>query len=126
MDIVKLNEALRSVFGIPPQAIKSRQLQALAWGRQGPFWYRGYFAAHARHFGPAPTVDEMDTILRNLGAKTIVVGHTKVERIAPLFGERRVLPIDIPWTHPARVRGIVIRGKRIDVIDAQGTRRRLE
>ncbi|MCH6573088.1 MAG: TonB-dependent receptor plug domain-containing protein, partial [Proteobacteria bacterium] len=72
-----------------------------------------HFEGFARGFGPRPSVSTLDEILANLGAKTIVIGHTKVKKVAPMFGKRRVLPIDIPWTDVDAVRGILVRGDRI-------------
>lgn len=126
IDLDKFNDAMRSVFGTPPAKIRDRNLQIITWGRPGPLWYRGYFEFYALDFGPVPSVAQLDTILKNLGAKTIIVGHTKVKKIAPMFGKRRVLPIDIPWTDPKKARGIVIEGKDIHVVDIKGTRKPLD
>ncbi len=126
LDLDRLNDAMRAVLGTPPTKIANRDLQALAWGRYGPLWYRGYFKEFALDFGPTPTASDLDDVLKNLGAKTIVIGHTKIKKIAPMFGARRVLPIDIPWTDASKVRGILVTGERVDVIDIRGKRTRLE
>lgn len=126
VDIERLNELMRSVLGVPPTKIDNQMLLSLVWGRAGPFWYRGYFREFTLDFGPPPSVSTLDEILANLGAKTIVIGHTKVKKVTPMFGKRRVLPIDIPWTNVDKVRGILVRGERIDVVDVRGKRTELK
>jgi hypothetical protein len=126
VDLAELNGTIRSVLGVPPTKIKDARNLALSWGYLGPLWYRGYFREFAVSFGPPPTVAELDQILENLGARTIVVGHTKVKRVTAMFGKRRVLAIDIPWTNVDNVRGILVTGDRIEVIDVRGRRSPLE
>lgn len=122
IDLDRFNAALRPIFGTPPQDIRDPALQLNAWGRPGPLWYRGYFADLYPEFGPTPTPEQLDTILQNVGARTILVGHTKVNKIAFKFGNRRVLPIDIPWTNPKKVRGVSIQGDHVEVLDIDGRR----
>ena len=118
----KLNELTRSVLGIHPSKIEDKFTQSVSWGRPGPLWYRGYFEEYAASFGPKPTPDEMDKILTAFGAKTIVIGHTKVTRVGSMYEKRRVLAIDIPWTDVNEVRGIIVEGGKLDVVDALGKR----
>ncbi len=120
-DYDAINGAMRAVLGVPPDRIRDRAVRALSWGRYGPLWYRGYFPRHAADFGPTPTADDVARILEHVGGTAIVVGHTKVGRVTPLF-DGRVIAIDIPWTKPDRVRALSIRGDRIDVVDIEGRR----
>jgi len=122
VDLAGLNVAIRSVLGTPPLEIQDKTLQAIAWGTQGPLWYRGYFKEWSLSFGPTPTSDQMDAILKNLGAKTIVIGHTKVAQVTAIYDKRRVLAIDVPWTDAKKVRGLLVQGDRIDVVDVNGKR----
>ncbi len=54
---------------------------------KGPMWYRGYFGEE--------DLDEkdLDDILDYFGSKRVIVGHTSVDMITPLFGGR-VLAVD--------------------------------
>ena len=61
-------------------------------GPLGPLWYRGYFAGHADV--PAATSDDIDAILEHFGVRTILVGHTIVPTITPLF-EGRVIAVQV-------------------------------
>ena len=117
-----LNELVRSVLGVSPADIKDQFTQSVAWGRLGPLWYRGYFKEFEASFGTQPTAAEMDTILKDFGAKSIVIGHTKVSKVGSMFGQRRVLAIDIPWTDVKEVRGIYVEGGKLDVVDVTGKR----
>ncbi len=122
VDYEKLNRGIRSVLGVPPTQIKDQRLAILAWGATGPLWYRGYFKEHALLFGPPPSVQALDGILRNLGARSIVIGHTQVARVTEMFGRRRVLAIDTPWTNVETVQGILVTGDKIQVVDVRGKR----
>ena len=120
LDLDAVNADLRGVLGVPPEEIEDQMVAALAWSRLGPFWYRGYFAEYALSFGPVPSVASMDKILTNLGAESIVIGHTKVEKVKILFGKRRVIAIDIPWTDLQNVRGLRVEGEKVEVVNHLG------
>ena len=126
IDLEAVNADIRRVVGKRPDTIKDKRLLGLAWHPHGPLWYRGYFQKYtdlsSAYFGPRPTTEQIDQILERLGAATIVVGHTKVERVTSVFGGRRVLAIDIPWTDLDKVRGILVEGERMHVVDARGKR----
>lgn len=50
----------------------------------GPLWYRGYFAGHNDFTGATP--EDVDITLAQFGVKRILVGHTIVPTITPLYG----------------------------------------
>jgi len=74
---------------------------------------------HAASFGPTPSLAQFQQLLLACGAKHIVVGHTQVGKITPMF-DGGLIPIDIPWTDPANVRALVIRGDEVPVVDIAG------
>lgn len=53
----------------------------------GPIWYRGYFGEDDIE------LSQLDDILDYFGSQKIIVGHTSVDMITPLFGGR-VLAVD--------------------------------
>jgi hypothetical protein len=57
-------------------------------GSSGPLWYRGYFAEQARE-GVAASAD-IDVILEKFKVRSILVGHTRVPTITPLYDGRVV------------------------------------
>ena len=50
----------------------------------GPLWYRGYFAEQTDFTGA--TQADVDLTLAHFGVQRILVGHTIVPTITPLFG----------------------------------------
>ena len=78
-----------------------------------------------RQLTPHPTGEQMDAILRGLGASTIVVGHTKVDRPQFVYEKRRVLALDVPWTKPKDVRGLWIEDGKSSLVDIRGRKEEL-
>jgi hypothetical protein len=56
----------------------------LVMGSNGPLWYRGYFAEQTGFV--TATADDVDLTLETFGARRILVGHTIVPTITPLYG----------------------------------------
>lgn len=121
LDFAMVNGVMRAALGTPKAELNASDPATayLLWGRPGPLWYRGYFEAFTDDYGPVPSVEELDLILANTGARTIVVGHTKVSRVTSMF-EGRVLAIDIPWTKPKKVRGLRFEGSALSTVDIEG------
>lgn len=119
LDYDGINDAVRSVLGLPPNKVTDAAKLELSWGRSGPLWYRGYFPEHASSFGPTPTVDQFQALLAKCQAKHIVVGHTKVAKVAPMYAGG-LIPIDIPWTLPAKVRALVVKQGEVGLVDIDG------
>jgi len=64
-------------------------------GRSGPLWYRGYFAAQARAAGDEPALSaDIDLIRERFKVGTILVGHTMVPSITPLY-DGRVIAVQV-------------------------------
>jgi hypothetical protein len=69
-----------------------RERAVFLLGEQGPLWYRGYFA---RDGAPAQATDEdVDRIREHFGVQTILVGHTSVPTITPLF-DGKVIAVQV-------------------------------
>ena len=120
-----LNGQIRSVTGIPlAQVATAANLQSrvMGWGRQGILWYRGYFPKYAADFGPRPQSAQIDAILETFGAKTMVIGHTKVAHPTFIYDKRRVLAIDTPWTDLPNVRGFLVETDKTFFVDVNGKR----
>ena len=116
LDYDGINAKVRSVLGMRPDTLTDVATLQLSWGRAGPLWYRGYFARHATNFGPTPTIAEFEAILKACEARHIVVGHTKVARVATMY-EGGLIPIDVPWTDPVNVRGLLVRGDKVGLVN---------
>lgn len=88
----QLNEAQRRYWQGP--ASQSAALDAVL-GPAGLTQYRGYFdESESESDGPRATPAQVAQALEHFGADTIVVGHTPVEQITPLY-QGRVYAIDV-------------------------------
>jgi len=88
-----INESARASFlraADSSQEISERE--QLVMGRQGPQWYRGYFPDQKEFI--TATRDDVDLTLRTFGVRTIVVGHTIVETVTPLY-ESKVIAVQV-------------------------------
>jgi len=80
-----INEAVRdALYEGPPGDAAARERGAFLLGEKGPLWYRGYFPAAAG--GATATADDIARIRQFYGVERIVVGHTIVPTITPLYG----------------------------------------
>jgi hypothetical protein len=62
----------------------ARERAEFLFGESGPLWYRGYFSDES---GPATASDEDVRLARQrFGVDRILVGHTRVPTITPLYG----------------------------------------
>jgi hypothetical protein len=61
-------------------------------GSSGPLWYRGYFAGHTDF--PTATSGDIDRALRWFGVRRILVGHTIVSTITPLY-DGKVIAVQV-------------------------------
>jgi hypothetical protein len=64
----------------------------LVMGSLGPLWYRGYFAEH-KDF-PTATMEDVDLALKHFGARRILIGHTIVPTVTPLY-EGKVIAVQV-------------------------------
>ena len=123
----EVNDTIRRGLGVPYRDLGRSDPEAaeLIRGRHGPHWYRGFFPREEpdtlEKYGPRPTEAELDTILAKLGARTIVVGHTKVRVPHYLYEGKQVLALDVPWTRPAEVFGLRIEGEKFELVDIDGS-----
>ena len=66
--------------------------EALVVGADGPLWYRGYFPIHGEP--PAATNAEVAASLNRFGVSRILVGHTAVESVLPLY-DGKVIAVQV-------------------------------
>ena len=62
----------------------ARERAEFLFGESGPLWYRGYFADEAGL--SAASIADVDLALQRFSVDRILVGHTRVNTITPLFG----------------------------------------
>lgn len=111
--VLKLNDLLCLHGGIAPEVIErklslqelnfmvTQSLQATApapeilsfvKGKSSPLWYRGYFP-EAQEFRQA-TVQDVDATLAHFGVRRILVGHTPVDAVTPLY-DGKVIAVQV-------------------------------
>lgn len=110
-----LNESLRDALAnrtaLPAPA---QSLAAFVTGTWGPLWYRGYFPGDRRPGDPAhATADDVRQILNHYGARRILVGHTRVPTVTPLYGGD-VIAVQVYPHRDARSGAAVMEALRID------------
>lgn len=83
----RINTTVRDALSTrhaPPAS--QRALVSFLMGPRGPLWYRGYFEPKNEQ-QPAPaTPDEVASVLDYYEAKKVLVGHTSVPTVTPLYG----------------------------------------
>jgi len=86
----------------------------------GPFWYRGYFRNGDI---PAETTQaQLDSILQFYNISHLIIGHTDVKSISPMY-DGKVFPIDIPFEYPQfRQQSLLIKGHRFYKAYSDGTK----
>ena len=87
----------------------------------GPLWYRGYFAEQKDFTGA--TQDDVDLTLSQFGVKRILVGHTIVPTITPLFGGKVIAVQVYPKREAGKVNfeSLLIRGGHLFRATPDGT-----
>jgi hypothetical protein len=91
LTLPETNMAIRAVLDGEP-AGAARERAEFLFGSSGPLWYRGYFAGAA---GEQAVMDvDIERIRRHFGVQTILVGHTRVPTITPLY-DGRVIAVQV-------------------------------
>jgi hypothetical protein len=97
LSIRDINASIRGVLqGRQPPDEPARALAGLLFGEHGPLWYRGYFAAESG--GEVASTADVDQTLRHFGARRILVGHTRVPTITPLY-DGKVIAVQVYPRH---------------------------
>jgi len=90
LSLKDVNKIARQFMGESFRLIElqsNNKITPMVFDKNGPLWYRGYFREDLSN-------DDMQDILDTYQADHIVVGHTIVEEITPLY-EGRLIPIDV-------------------------------
>jgi hypothetical protein len=93
MPLREINSGVRSVLeGVTPADDAQRQRADLLMGSTGPLWYRGYFAEQKEF--PTATMEDIDRTLATFAVHRILIGHTIVPTITPLY-EGKVFAVQV-------------------------------
>lgn len=93
MSLAEINAAMRALLlPSPPGNQAELQRAQLLLGSAGPLWYRGYFPQHTDY--PAASDQDIDASLKVFAARRILVGHTIVPTITPLY-DGKVIAVQV-------------------------------
>jgi hypothetical protein len=107
----EMNAAVRAVLArTDSSSVELSDREQFVMGRQGPQWYRGYFADE-KDFQTA-TDEDIAVILKAFDVQTIAVGHTIVPTVTPLYNNRvlavQVYPHRDEQSHAPILEGVVL------------------
>jgi hypothetical protein len=90
LSLREINAGVRSVLegGAPADASRA----ALLMGSTGPLWYRGYFPEQTTF--PTATMEDVDLALDTFGVHRILIGHTIVPTVTPLY-DGKVIDVQV-------------------------------
>lgn len=91
LDLVRGLDATNTLYqasvGLPKDQVKAAPDTARLFdGKTSPIWFRGYFNGQM-------DTDQVETVLKDLGLKRIVVGHTSMPHVSSFHGGR-IIAID--------------------------------
>jgi hypothetical protein len=93
MSLPEINATMRALLlPSPPGNRAELQRAELLLGSLGPLWYRGYFPQHTDY--PAASDEDVEASLEAFGARRILVGHTIVPTITPLY-DGKVIAVQV-------------------------------
>ena len=90
LSLEEINKSFRNYLNKEGGFTDLEQFLAGSWG---PIWYRGYFYERSKY--PKITKAKLQEILKHYQARSIIVGHTHVNEIEPLFNGF-LFGVDIP------------------------------
>ena len=122
LSLERINDVIRRGMNADAVRVRSDETLGLFLGSRGPLWYRGYFMAQFAYFmaesGYEPaTVEEVRTVLDQIGARRVVVGHTAVEQVESHYGGC-VIGIHVPMEASTPAEGLLWTDGRLYRVDA--------
>lgn len=130
LTVADLNDAVRTSLQTPvARRSELDPTTALVAGSFGPLWFRGYFADQATLERPYMPPSEVERSLTRFGVERILVGHTAMDEVTPLYGGRviavQVYPHRDEQTGDPILEGALRDQGRWFRVNAQGERRLL-
>ncbi len=118
MSIDDINNRVRCLINHPKQNPSTDATEKLLLGYNGPFWYRGYFES-SRHYTRA-SYKEVKQILEVYNVSAIMIGHTNVKAISPLYNAQ-IFSLDVPFYNMEySISGLLIENDIIYLLSTSG------
>jgi hypothetical protein len=93
LTLAAINGTVRAVLNDgAPASDADRERAEFLLGERGPLWYRGYFSDAPG--GVESNAEDIDRIRKFFGVTRILVGHTRVPSITPLY-EGKVIAVQV-------------------------------
>jgi hypothetical protein len=92
LTLADINGTIRGALTGPPAEEGARERAELLMTTLGPLWYRGYFPDHKDY--PQATTGDIAATLKHFDVDRILVGHTIVPSITPLY-DGRVIAVQV-------------------------------
>jgi len=99
LSLAQINDGVRAgLNALPPFSPVERERVEFLLGPNGPLWYRGYFRDVAQ--SAAATMADVDLVLARFGVRQVLVGHTRVPTITPMY-DGKVIAVQVYPSHEA-------------------------
>jgi hypothetical protein len=116
MSAQALNDSSRLYYGYSIDSLPESVYRYFG-GDNSPFWYRGYFLA------PRASLGQVDSTLTLFGVKQIIVGHTILKDVTPLYAGK-VIGIDVN-EHEGNSQALLIEDDIYYKVGTKGDRQKL-
>ncbi|GMV04108.1 MAG: hypothetical protein AMXMBFR53_03890 [Gemmatimonadota bacterium] len=123
LDLSDLNEEGRRAIDLRSYDFVFNDMPGFVVQPDGPLWYRGYHRTMAG--ATMSTQEDVDRVLSHFGARAVVVGHTDVGTVTPLFGGK-VFGIDVDLAALGALQGLLWQGGRFYRVAGSGALEALE
>lgn len=119
--IPRINKMIRASIDLPRDSIKAIDSLKYIYGSLGPFWYRGFHYEMEDRY-PIATKAEIESLLAYYQATNIIVGHTVVDSVTPLF-EGLVYAVNQDYEQKDEYEGLFWEDGHFYAADIRGCRR---
>ncbi|HUV29700.1 MAG TPA: metallophosphoesterase [Acidobacteriota bacterium] len=118
LSLADINETVRSGLDLRSSQVAFNDAVGFLFGGEGPLWYRGYHYEMEDSY-PMASESQIDSLLSYYGARAVVVGHTHVDQVSGLRGNR-VMAIDIPVDELGTLQALLWEGDRFFRVTGTG------
>ena len=123
-NIETVNHKVREYLGWSTAQTAFAEEPAFLFGKQGPLWYRGFFAPEDNEWSQL-SEPEVNEIARFYGVSAIAVGHTLNDRV-DAFYDGTVFGIGVTADGPGTLQGLLWEGGHIYRVTPAGERELLK
>jgi hypothetical protein len=115
--VAEINNLARPYYSRANEQLNDPVLYTILKSEKSPLWYRGFYQQ-------GMTEDHIDATLKHFGVKTIVTGHTVMEKVTTFFNGK---VINVDTDHASgNSEALLIRRNRFYRIDKDGKREKLK